>query len=565
MKTVKHPLFLFLILAVILSSCQNDQPSDDSPFVVKIRLPDEPDRINPMQSTNSVSTQVEGHIFLPLMEYDPSDLQLKPILVEGPPKSSEFGDKGSRFKYRIADNAVWADGTPVTAEDYLFTLKAALNPHTNANAWRGFLSQIDSVALDPEDNKKFEVFLDESYLLALPITCNFNIYPKHFYDPKGLLDDISLGEIRRDTTIEQAQQFAKDFNDVSYSRDKVLGSGPYKLSSWTAGQSLILEKIGDWWGEDIYPANPDKLVYAIVPDEATAINMIKTGEIDILSAISPNDFAEMRDDTSLQGLSFETPSILQYYYLSLNNDDIILQDVNVRKALAHLLDLEELASVLMADLAKPIAGPIHPSKTYFDPSIKPVAYDVERSKELLEAAGWKDTNGDGTVDKVLEGQRQELDLNILVTQRELGKNLALIFKENAKQAGININVVSQEFGEILRKVGARDFDIAAMATRQSIGIDDMYQGWHTSSIGPDGRNVSGFGDERSDALIEKLRVTEDENKRKELFFEIQSLIYERQPQIFLFAPTQTVIHNSELDMVFSPRRPGYFENTARKK
>lgn len=549
----------------ILVSCQNEASAPSEALEVKIRLAEEPDRINPMLSVASIATQIESHIFLPLMEYDPVDLELKPLLVESQPKITRFGESGSAFEYQLREEAVWADGRPVIADDYLFTIKAALNPHSKANAWRGFLSQIDSIAMFPDDPKRFTVFLDQSYILAQPITSNFNIYPKHHYDPDGLLDEYSLSEIRRDSVGGNAQSFGQLFSSVKYTRDSLMGSGPYQLSSWSAGQSLVLKKVRNWWGEALIPAFPEKMIYLFVPDESTATSMLKAGDLDIVSSLSPTVFAELKSDTSITDLSFHTPAIMQYYYLGLNNADIVLKDKNVRRALAHLLDLEKMAEVLMANLATPIAGPIHSSKSYYNEDVKIVPFDKAKAAALLNESGWQDSDDDGTVDKDIDGENIEMELDILVTQKELGRNLARIFKENARSVGININIKSLEWGEILRQVGAQDYDIVAMATRQSPGIDDLYQSWHTSSIGPDGRNISGFGDSISDAIIERIRETGDSDEREMLFDSIQQIIYDEQPLIFLFAPTETVVHRSDLELTVSSRRPGFFENTARRK
>ena len=558
--------FAFIIFALsILIGCQNESQTSSAALELNIRLAEEPDRINPMLSVASIATQIESHIFLPLMEYDPVDLELKPLLVEGQPKVTKFGENGSSFEYRLRDEASWADGTPVIAEDYLFTIKAALNPHSKANAWRGFLSQIDSIAMDAEDPKRFTVFLDQSYILAQPITSNFNIYPKHHYDPDGLLDEYSLTDIRQDSIGGKAQSFGQQFSSVEFSRNNLMGSGPYELSSWAAGQSLVLKRVKNWWGEGLIPSYPEKMVYLFVPDESTAISMLKAGDLDIVSSLSPTVFAELRSDASTRDLTFHTPAIMQYYYLGLNNADVVLKDKKVRRALAHLLDLEKMSEVLMANLATPIAGPIHSSKSYYNEDVTIVPFDQEKAGALLSEAGWQDTDKDGTIDKDIDGENVELELDILVTQKELGRNLARIFKENAKSVGVNINIKSLEWGEILRQVGAQDYDIVAMATRQSPGIDDLYQSWHTSSIGPDGRNISGFGDSISDSIIERIRETENPDEREMLFDSIQQIIYDEQPLIFLFAPTETVVHRSELELIVSSRRPGFFENTARRK
>ncbi|MDX1685727.1 MAG: ABC transporter substrate-binding protein, partial [Saprospiraceae bacterium] len=370
---------------------------------------------------------------------------------------------------------------------------------------------------------------------------------------------------KKDSIDGNAERFGQQFNQIVYSRDSIMGSGAYRLDSWVLGQSLSLKKKNDWWGNGILEASPDKITYLFVPDEATAITMLKSGDVDLVSSISPTVFADLKKDSAASQLEFHTPKVMQYYYLALNNQNSLLKDKRVRKALAHLLDLEKMSKVLMADLAKPIASPIHSSKTYHNSNLQPIGYDPEKARQLLFESGWSDTDGDGVLENTLNNETEELSLDILVTQKALGRNIARILKENAQEVGIEINIKGQNWGEIVRQINSQDYHIAAMATRQHPGLDDLYQSWHTASIGPDGRNITGFGTARTDSIINILRTTEDAQQRKELFLMIQEIIYEEQPMIFLFSPTETIIHRSDIEIQISSKRPGYFENTAQTK
>jgi peptide/nickel transport system substrate-binding protein len=556
------PTLYLLILSAILSlmSCGSEE---DNPTLseVKIRLVEEPDRLNPMLSQSSVATQIENYIFLPLMEFDPLELDFVPVLATGAPSISDFRD-GKRFDFEIREDAQWHDGQPVTAEDYLFTIKAAVNPHSGANAWRGFLSEIDSVEVSPDDPKKFSVFVDNAFHLALETVANFSIYPKHHYDPSGDLDDYTLPQLRADSLGGKAEDFGQAFQDIKYSRDSILGCGPYTLTQWVPNLKIELEKV-EGYTLDHPKANPDKLTYLIVPDEATSITMLQGGKLDVMSGVSPTIFKDLKEGQN--DLAFHTPSIMQYYYLALNNTDAALKDIKVRQAIAHSLDLPKLSDVLMAGLAQPIAGPVHPSKPHYNKDLEVIPYDPERAKALLDEAGWKDANGDGIREKNVDGQTEELKLDILVTQRELGRNLARILKENTKPLGIEINIVTLEWGQIVERMGSRNFDIIAMATRQSPGLDDFYQSWHTESIGAGGRNIPGFGNATSDSLIQAIRTEEDPAARTQLYYQMQEEIYKAQPVVFLFAPTATIIHSKDLEMDISSRRPGYFEGSAVRK
>ena len=471
----------------------------------------------------------------------------------------------------MRNEAVWEDGQPITAEDFLFTIKAAMNPHSLANAWRGFMMAIDSVLIYDDSPKHFKVFIGKPHMLAEEISSNFNVYPKHIYDPNGHLDAFTLDDLRQDSVGGKAVAFAKDFVTAKYSRETIIGSGPYKFSNWVSNQSLVLKKKKDWWGEKysgtskLMMSGPDQLIYFIVPDETTALTMLKDGQLDVVSGLSPTAFNQIKENSKSQDLSFATPAIMQYYYLGLNNKGDILKNKKIRLALAHILDTENLSEVLMANLAKPVVGPIHPSKPHYNKNLSPIKYDLNKASQLLSEEGWSDTDDNGVLDKNIDGQKVDLELEVLVTQKELGRNLARILKDNASKVGVEIKISSLEWGRILKKLQARDFDIVAMATRQSPGLDDLYQSWHTESAKPGGRNIVGFGNELSDSLIMRIRAEEDPAERTKLYHRIQEIIQDEQPMVFLFAPSETIVYNNKIDLVISSRRPGYFENTAQLK
>lgn len=557
-----HVIPVVLLFCAFISSCGSDGESTQAKTQINIRLVEEPDRIHPMLSTSSVSTQIENHLLLPLMEFDPKSLELTPMLVSERPVISNFR-KGKKFNFQLREDAVWSDGTPITAKDYEFTVKAAINPHTASRAWRGFLSEIDSVWINPNDPKNFEVFIDDAFHLALETAANFNVYSHHFYDPKGLLDDYSIAELKTDSLGGRAQQFGVEFARPSLSRDSIISSGPYVVDQWEP--NLFVELVRNENYRLPYPkAYPDRLTYQIVPDEATALSMLRGEKLDIVTSVSPSAFSQLQKEAPTD-FDYLTPSIMQYYYLCLNTTNQKLGDFKVRRALAHTLDLSLLIEKLMEGLAEPIAGPTHPGKPHYNKNLSIIKKDLARARQLLDQAGWKDDNGDGIREKAISGKMTNLSLEVLVTQRELGRNLARILKENAKEIGIEIIISSMEWAQIVQRMASRNFDIIPMAKRQSPGLDDHYGMWHTESIGPDGRNIAGFGNQKSDSIIVAIRNEMNLDKRNDLYREFQEVVYNEQPVIFLFAPTQQIITSKNWKVEPSIRRPGYFENLAEKR
>ncbi len=568
------PIFLILLM----TGCQDKTATDQADFLVQIRLASEPDNLHPMFSRSAYATQIENLVFYPLAEFDPYTLELMPLLIEEMPKA-ELIEEGEfeglyRYSFRMREEASWDDGKPVTAYDYLFTIKAAFNPRVNAPSWRGFLDAIRAVEIDAEDPKSCEVYLSGKNMISDLIVVNFAVFPVHIYDAGNLMGDILLDELRvdvpEDTLVSwypKLESFADAFSSVQYNRETISGAGPYRFVEWGTGQSIILEKKENWWGDqvedapDMMKGNPTRITYTFVPDENTALAAMKDGAFDIFSEVGSEAFLQLKNDPQYADrFNFYTPSLMQFHALELNNRDPKLADARVRKALAALLDYDAIIENLTAGLAQRTVGPIHPSKPYYNREIMAPGQDLELAREYLAEAGWRDTNGDGTVDKVIDGVPTELDLSVLVSQRKEGQQIALILQQNAARVGIGIEIETRDGQQILSALRTRDFDILPMRVRSNPYMYDPYQTWHSDSDKPGGSNRSGYHDKEVDEIIERIRLAEDPAEVHRLYLEFQEELAKDQPVIFLYVPEEKIIANKRIRMQPSSRRPGYFEN-----
>ncbi|MDX1410359.1 MAG: ABC transporter substrate-binding protein, partial [Saprospiraceae bacterium] len=316
-----------LMFVLLLWGCTSEQGEGARDFILTVRLASEPDNLNPTHSRSTYATPIEGLIMYPLAEADPYTFELTPLIVKSLARTEQIvggpHDGGMIFHYEIRDEAQWDDGTPVTGHDYAFTVKVALNPLVDAAAWRGFLSFIKDVTIDPEDPRKFSVTVPEPYMLAEVVTCNFNILPKHVYDPDGFLDDVALSDLAVEETAASLAEsdsnltrFAEAFASGGFNRDTVQGCGPYRLVEWETGQHLILERKDNWWGDRVadkprlMEAYPQRIVYRIIPDETSALSALKDGTVDFMAEVSPRNFLDMQADSQwAERFAFHSPAV----------------------------------------------------------------------------------------------------------------------------------------------------------------------------------------------------------------------------------------------------------------
>jgi len=565
--------YLLLFLYLLTTACKPE--TENELFNLKIRVKDEPDCLHPIVSTSSLATQLEVLIMPPLFEYSPDQLELSPLLVKKIGDAIPLNDSSIAYEYEILDQAVWEDGIPVTAKDVHFTIKSALNPLLKNGSYRGFFQNIIDLIPDASNPKKFTVTVKSDYMLSREMSGNFSIYPAHVYDSQAVMTTFSIRELALGDSASFGEEKWKKLSDYTrlyesdiFCKNKIVGCGPYRLKLWESGKRIVLEKKSNWWGDELtqdYPllaAYPDQIEYIVIPEEASAVIALKNGQIDLLADISARQFEELKADSTF---GFATPAVMQYYYLELNHRNIFLKRKEIRQALAKLLNLDQFIATQMNGLASRIVGPVLPTTSYYHHGLKPVKYDPQEAKNILNAAGWKDSNQDGTLDLLIDGQKKELVLNLAVTSNETGKNLGILLQEEAKKIGIKIELNSKESAVFMKDRKAFNFDLQTMASRQAPSLWDPFQAWHTQQSNPGGFNVSGYGNGVTDSLIMAIRNAKDEVQRKKAYLDFQQILYDDQAHIFLFSPLEKIVYRKGLEVLPTVRRPGYVENMIRNK
>lgn len=569
-----HKLLIAGLVAISLFSCGNDGTNDAS--VIHIRLKKDPERVNPLLFPNPTAREIYQYLHLPLADFDPNTLELVPLLIKELPQSVSIDtgkySGGVAFDLEMNEKARWDNGSPITAADYIFTIKSIMHPLTGAGKYREIASQIADVIPDPKNERKFRVIFDKPYILALEAAVNIEIYPGYFYDSLKLLQDYTLPGILS-LTEEQVMAdsnlvlFARNFNANDFSRTKFSGAGPYKLTTWNADQEIILEKKQDYWADGFSQAalqqGPGKMVFHIIPDELTAVTQLKAGGIDVINEISAENYKSLQEDGgSSSAFTFFHPSLTKHYIITLNNSDVRLSDAKVRRALAHLVDVQNMITNIENGMGTPSVGPVHPMKKAFNDGLKPVLYDAGAAQKLLAEAGWKDSDGDGVLDKIIAGKKTDLSLEILISGQELGKRLSVMLQENAARAGVKITITEKDFKLIRSEnLKTRNFQLVPSVLSQDIVKWDDLSKWHSKNDTPDGSNEMSYRNPKTDALIDRIESTTTEADRIRLYREIQALIYEDQPAIFLYAPEEKIVVSKKWNASATSKRPGYLANT----
>ena len=476
------------------------------------------------------------------------------------------------MNFEIRQEAVWDNGTPITAEDVAFTIKTVKNPKVNAASIRPFFEFVEDVIVDDNNPKKFAVICNKSYFQAEHVIGTFFVFPAYFYDAQGFMSGFSIPELNDPANLDKLNtnsriiDFAEEFN-IKYNHEPnmIVGAGPYQITEVATHQIIKLERKKEWWGDnvdiDYIAAYPNKILYKIIDDDNASILSLKENELDVMTYVPEEHFLELKENKrASEQFNFYAKNGFAYRYIGINMNKSKLKDIRVRRAIAHLVDKQLVADELCNGLASLVEGPVSPLKKYYNHNIPNVKFSVSKAKELLTEAGWTDTDGDNILDKVVDGKRIPMRLKFLYPQgKQFYKDIAQILKDEAARVGIGIEMSSSEWAVMLDDLKKRNFDLVCLGWGQTPFLDDFKQIWHTSSDTYEGSNRVGFGNEETDQLIDKIRETIDETKRNEMYLRFQEIVAENQPYVFLVAPKLcTAINKRFKNAPATALRPGYF-------
>ncbi|OGQ73413.1 MAG: hypothetical protein A3G94_07180 [Deltaproteobacteria bacterium RIFCSPLOWO2_12_FULL_60_16] len=495
----------------------------------------DPEQLNPLTSNDGTASEILGYIFESLLTRDPRTLELRPLIAESRPAISQ--DK-LIYTFKIRRDVHFQDGRPLTGEDVLFSVKAIKCPLVNAPFLRVYYnSVVDAQLLDKYTIRfvtKEPYFLNESQLGGI------TILPRHYYDPENLLKDAAVRDLLRDPSQlpENVKNFAANFNE-NYSRNP-MGSGPYKFLGWRTGQDLDLVRDVNYWGKGkvgIDQVYLDRVKYRIINNQDAALVTLKSGGLDLIDRLTPvqhmRGTGSERFNRQFQKLLYFTPF---YSYIGWNNNHPIFKDKRVRQALSYLTNRRQILKTVLFGLGELVDGPIYFFRPEYDKSLHSYPYDPKKAMDLLAQAGWKDTDGDGILDKVIDGKTIPFRFEFKSPSgASTGKSVVLVLQDELKRHGITATIREIDWTIFLDDVKNHKFDAVVMAWGMPASEPDEYQVWHSSQAANRGSNHISYKNGRVDKILEDYRREFDAKKRVELYREFQKILNQEQPYTFLFA------------------------------
>ena len=521
--------------------------AENGDWIIKQEMSDA-EKLNPTVTNDATAQGIYLYIFESLLSVDRITYELKPLIAKSLPVVSE--DHLS-YIFDIKENIIFSDGVPLTGEDVIFTMKTIKNPFTDAQATRNYFADLKSVELVDGNKYKVRFNMSKPYFRAVFSIGDMSITPRHILDKDGMNDkftweDFESAQKSFDAKkFPEMQKYADFLNSEEVSREKkyVIGSGPYILDKWTTGQSIALSRSNNYWNKSEIPNFPDKLIFKTIKDQNAAVVAAKNKETDYMEVIQPIDFVENVKNPEQFNLRKALVTEPAYNYIAWNNQHPIFSDKKVRWAMAYAIDRRSIIDKIVYGMGTPIQSHIFIKSRFHNSDLPEIPYDINKAKQLLTEAGWKDTDGDGIIDKVIDGKKTDFRFTFTNNTNPKRKKVILILIEQLKQLGIEASIQEYEWSVFLDKIKKHQFDACFSGWQLTVTPDDPYQIWHSSQATGEGSNHFSYINPESDKLLEENRMEFDDNKRMVILKKWQKIIYDDQPVTFLWSEPSRYLYS----------------------
>ncbi|MFY1633010.1 ABC transporter substrate-binding protein [Solwaraspora sp. WMMB335] len=485
----------------LLAACGDDEgeATSQSDLIVIANAQPIP-TLDPDLTAADVPHSVIAEICEPLLDYDPESRQLVPKLAE----SWTYVDE-TTLELKLREGVTFSNGEAFDAQAVKFTFERTQNPETKSvNAAFGSVTAVEVV-----DATTVRLLLDQpNALLTQLLTIYPMLPPQH--------------------TAEAGTELATT----------LVGTGPYKLKTFSAGYEVLLERNESYWGTK--PAYRE-VSYRTVESPETQLSALVSGQIHIAADLLPQQAQSLGDNSNIQVIS--KPKMLMAYInldsAGRTDPDGPMRNKLVRQALNHAVDIDSIIENVLLGYGTRLGAVAHPAQFGFDESIQPYEYDPEKAKDLLSQAGYPD----GFEARLISQTAG------IVAQAEAAQAIA----RDLEEVGIHVTIQTMTdptaVGQVVRGGEAGPMFQFGNAARGVFDVAAGLSSFQSTSA------FSYFDNEQFMTLYGEQAVSTDPERRKQLLSEIQELMHEEAPVLFQWAVHAIWAMSTDVDW---PGHPGRF-------
>ena len=411
--------------------------------------------------------------------------------------SWEVSDDERCWTFQLREDVVFHDGTPLNAEAVKFTFDSIQEPELGSQGAIDIMGPYEST----------EVVDDHTAVVCFeqPFAAAMNAFSE------AELSIVSPTAVR-------------ELGDDGFARNPV-GTGPFRFVSWEEGREIILERFEEYdWAPEFYarqgPSDVERVVFRFIPDASTRVAALEAGEVNIAEQVAPLDMLNFRDSPSL-GVETMIGNVAGLPYGAfLNTTRGPLQDIRVRQAFMFAIDRPRIIENLFFGLVDPAYGPLSASTPLYWTGVEDYYdYDLDRAQQLLDEAGWVDTDGDGIRDK--DGEPLSLFAPTLLEPETM-----VAVQAEVARAGIDLQVetvLKARQDELIFGNGYDVLVIRWVSNDPSVLIIPF----HSRNIPEPGSfkfNWARYSDPVLDDLLESGETAANEEERRQIYHQAQEMI-----------------------------------------
>ncbi len=499
MKKYSSFISIILVLAVIAfasSGCSDSSQAVNQDAKVEknlvIAIADEIQGTD-VQQVNW-SNIVHKLLYAPLLAYDLDLKNLNSDFLEG----YEISQDGMQLTFKLPKDAKFSNGDPLTAEE----MKKSMERYKQVSPYAGDLDPIKEFIV--KDTQTLILKLDSPAAYMMPVLAS---------DFSGPVDTRKSEEISKE-----------DFNR------KAVSNGLFKVDEWTQGSQIVLLRNDNYvthapFVENKGPSKVDKVTIRFINENFTRVSELESGNVDILVDVPAESVNELKANQDIQMYEYMQAGI---NYIRMNTNQKLLDDINVRTAIALSINRDELKKGLR-DLIIPRYGFVSPAQICYDANTEnalqeKLKLNIDKAKSLLAQSGWVDQNGDGIVEK--DGKPLKITMMVALDRPSI-KQAAPILQAQLKQVGINLELREYESKYIRQMVKEGKFELAS-GNNEWTDPDILYYGFAKKLDLP-------WSSPEVDKLLTDARYMMDMTKRTATYGEAQNKIIEELPAIPLYS------------------------------
>ncbi|MCK4245440.1 MAG: ABC transporter substrate-binding protein [Candidatus Omnitrophica bacterium] len=511
----------------------------------------DPKSFNPIIAKETSTTAITGFLFEGLTETDGVTTEVMPALAKDWEKSAD----GLTWTFNLRDDVKWFDGEKFSADDVVFTYnKLIYNPEIPT-------SSRDILTI------KGKPFLVEK---VSPYKVRFRLSSPFAPFLRVLGQEILPKHILEKTVAEKRFNSTWGINTIP---SQIMGTGPFRLKRYLAGQKIILERNPYCWKRKNEERLPyiSKIIFLIVPDQNSQLLKFQAGEIDALS-LRGQDYSFLKPKERKGNFSIHNagPALGANFLVFNQNPASPISPIKLRwftnrkfrEAIAYTIDKETMVANVLAGFGYPQDGPMNESCGFFyNPAVKKYRYDLKKAKELLEKIGFKIQNG-----ALFDQEGNRVEFSLLTNNDNLERiNIANIIRDDLTKLGMKVHFTPLDFNTLVTKLDA-SFDWEAVLIGLTGGIEPhsgrnvwasagQLHIWH-----PRQKSAASAWEKKIDKIFEEAVRELNRNKRKILYDQWQEIVSKQLPLIYTVNSASLYAVRNKLGNLHPTSYGGLFHN-----